>query len=167
MPFLVVDYDATWPKQFEEEKEHIVSVASEYIEAIEHFGSTSIPGMCAKPKIDILIGLQDLALVEHCIEPFRRLNYTYGGEIGPERYYFRKPIARELGATHHLHLVQFGSLEWAQPLLFRDYLRTHPMTAREYGLLKKRLMTQFGRYSSEDKSTFIQSVLRESQAEKG
>ncbi len=165
MPFLVVDYDATWPQQFKEEKEQIITVASEYIEAIEHFGSTSIPGMCAKPKIDILIGLQDLALVEHCIEPFQRLNYVYGGEIAPERYYFRKPTSRELVSTHHLHLVQFGSQEWEQPLLFRDYLRTHPMTAHEYGLLKKRLITQFGRYSAEDKSTFIQSVLRESPSE--
>ncbi len=160
MTRFLVDYDPTWPIQFEEERRLLLSAIQEHVKEIQHIGSTAIPGLCAKPKIDILIGLSNLSLVTACIEPLEQLQYTYGGENGSERHYFRKPLSREISATHHLHLVEFGSEQWRHPLFFRDYLRTHPATALEYGLFKKQLVAWFGGYSSGDKSVFIRSILQ-------
>lgn len=160
MSRFLVDYTPSWPAQFEEEKHLLLSVIQEYVEDIQHIGSTAIPGLCAKPKIDMLIGLSNLSLVVECIAPLERIEYVYGGEDGPGRHYFRKPLSREFPATHHAHLVEFGSEQWLHPLFFRDYLRTHPAIALEYDLFKKQLVARFGRYSSEDKSVFIQAVLQ-------
>ena len=105
---VVVDYDPRWPRQFEEEKARIVAALGDVMEgvvAIEHVGSTAVPGLAAKPIIDIIPGVRDLSYGGLCIQPLERLDYEYLGEMGiPGRFYFRKGDPR----THHLHLVLHG-----------------------------------------------------------
>jgi GrpB-like predicted nucleotidyltransferase (UPF0157 family) len=143
---LVVAYNPLWPKRFEEEKKRILLVAHRYIEVIEHVGSTSVPGLGAKPIIDLLVGLRELSLVEQCVEPLKNLGYRYLGENGiPGRHYFRKPDTTYwIERTHHIHMVETDSDEWRRMLLFRDYLRDHPNMAQQYYLLKRELVMRLG-----------------------
>ena len=81
-----------WPSLFEEEKARLLAVVSDHIEDIQHIGSTEVPGLGAKPIIDIQMSLRDLALVEKCVGPLESIGYEYLGEYGiPGRYFFHKP----------------------------------------------------------------------------
>jgi GrpB-like predicted nucleotidyltransferase (UPF0157 family) len=166
---VVVDYNPGWPLLFEEEKARILAVAGNYIEDIQHIGSTSVPGLGAKPTIDILIVLRDLALVEPCLQPLQGLNYEYRGESGiPERHFFRKPQGSNswLERTHNVHMVVKGGEEWRRMLSFRDYLRTNPEAVQRYYLLKQELTTRYGSREDaytgypEGKTEFIESAIR-------
>jgi GrpB-like predicted nucleotidyltransferase (UPF0157 family) len=142
---VVVDYDPTWPVRFEQEKAQILAVAGEYIEDIQHVGSTSVPGLAAKPIIDILVAIRDLALVEKTVEPLQSLGYGYFGEFGiPERHFFPKPPPSGWShRTHHIHMVLKNSNQWENQLRFRDYLRTHADARQEYAALKRTLALEF------------------------
>ncbi len=164
---VVVDYDASWPRQFEEEKSRIVATLGDVmagVVAIEHVGSTAVPGLAAKPIIDIIPGVRDLSIGELCIEPLERLGYEYLGEVGiPGRFYFRKGDPR----THHLHLVQHGSEFWERHIRFRDLLRADPEVARQYDALKRELAVKYrtDRLAyTEAKTPFIESALARARA---
>lgn len=134
----MVDYDPAWPARFEAERTRIETALREVggVIAIEHVGSTAVPGLAAKPIIDIMIGVREVAVGERCIEPMEGLEYQYRGEAGiPGRHYFRKGSPR----SHHVHLVKHSSEFWQNHLLFRDYLRAHEDAAREYAALKREL----------------------------
>jgi GrpB-like predicted nucleotidyltransferase (UPF0157 family) len=160
---LVVDYDPQWPTSYEEEKERILGVIGDVAVAIEHIGSTAVPGLGAKPIIDIMVAVSRLADAERCIEPLQEIGYEYVPEYNdviPERRYFHKgpPGAR----TYHLHMVELTSEFWERHLLFRDSLRTHPEEARRYHELKKELAAKFGSDRdgyTEAKTSFIESVI--------
>ncbi len=169
MPSIVIaDYDPVWPALFEEEKARILAVAGSYIQDIQHVGSTSVPGLGAKPTIDILIGLSDLALVEKCVLPLQGLGYEYLGENGlPERHFFRRPPgASWIGRTHNMHMVVKGNRDWRRMVTFRDYLRTHPEVVQQYYALKQELATRYSSHRDaykiypEAKTEFIESILR-------
>jgi GrpB-like predicted nucleotidyltransferase (UPF0157 family) len=160
---IIADYDPTWPTKFEEEKACILTAADDYIEDIQHIGSTSVPGLGAKPIIDIMVGLRELSLVEKCVPPLQTLGYEYMGEYGiPERHYFRKPDNDSwTERTHQIHMVVKGSDFWQRHLLFRDYLRLHPEDARQYYLLKKALALKFdaGEDYTDAKTEFIEAIV--------
>ena len=171
MPSIVIaDYSPAWPAMFEEERARILDVAGDHIDDIQHVGSTSVPGLGAKPTIDILIGLSDLALVEKCVPPLQGLGYEYLGENGlPERHFFRRPPgASWIGRTHNVHMVVKGNREWRRMVTFRDYLRTHPEAVQQYYVLKQDLATQHSSHQDaykiypEAKTEFIESILRAS-----
>ncbi len=105
-----------------------------------------MPGLGAKPIIDIIVAVRRLAHVGQCIQPLQGIGYEYLGELEiPGRHFFRKPPGEDRGArTHHLHMVEYGSDFWEKHLLFRDYLRAHPKVAREYYELKKELVAKYG-----------------------
>ena len=107
---------------------------------IEHVGSTSVSGLGAKPMIDIMLGVEHLAIVESRTPQLAAAGYKYVPELEaefPERRYFRKPPS---GArTHNLHAVEVGSSFWSRHLLFRDFLRTHPEVAAQYVALNRLL----------------------------
>lgn len=139
----VVDYDPRWPKMFEEDKEAIQRAIGPLGHGIEHVGSTSVPGLAAKPIIDIMLGV-NVDDLDHIIEPLRGIGYEYNPdwEISmPLRRYFRR-LSTDGTNTHHLHAVAHGGEFWTRHLRFRDYLRAHPDKAREYGALKKTLAGQ-------------------------
>jgi GrpB-like predicted nucleotidyltransferase (UPF0157 family) len=139
-PITLVDYDPGWVEAYENEERQIQNIAGEHIEEIEHIGSTSIPGLAAKPIIDIMAGVETLEDADRCIEPLQTLGWIYASEFEesiPHRRYFRKTNAEN--HTHHLHMVEITSEWWDRHILFRDYLREHPDVAREYKDLKREL----------------------------
>ena len=143
-PIIIKEYDTQWPILFENEKEIINKVIGEYILSIEHIGSTSVPGLGSKPIIDIMIGVSKFEDSRKCITPLKTLGYSYVPEFEaeiPGRRFFRKGTRAD--ATHHIHLVEKDGKFWIDHLLFRDYLRTHPESAKEYYLLKKELAKKF------------------------
>lgn len=141
----LVEYDPEWPALFEQERRRILDVAGEYIEDVQHVGSTSVPALGAKPVIDIMIGLRDFALVERCIGPLEALGYEYLGENGiPDRHFFRNPPGQSWeGRKFNVHMVKKGDYEWRRHILFRDYLRAHLEAAQEYYALKQALAARY------------------------
>ena len=136
----IAGYDPRWPVQYEEERRHVAAALGAPIARIEHIGSTSVPGLSAKPIIDLLVTVAHLGPVDPYVDPLGSLGYTYFPILGnAERYTFGKGDPH----THHLHIVQHGGDEHLRPLVFRDYLRTHPDDARRYAALKRELAARF------------------------
>ena len=137
-PIEVVPYDPSWPAWFEGEQARLRSALGETAVAIEHAGSTAVPGLAAKPVLDIVMTAAPFPLPEDAIAAVMTLGYGYLGENGiPGRQYFRtRPHAR------HLHVFAPGDAEAERMLRFRDYLRAHPGAAREYEALKLALATR-------------------------
>lgn len=167
-PVIIVEYDPRWPMMFEEEKARLREVIGGKVLALEHVGSTAVPGLGAKPIIDIMAAVTTLDEAMQCVEPLKRLGYIYIPAFEatiPERRFFRRGTPR----THHLHLVEPESEFWKRQLLFRDYLRAHPEAAQEYYRLKVELAGKFG--SDRDgytnaKTAFIKSVEEKARAER-
>lgn len=164
-PIVVVDYDPEWARIYEEERHHIVELIGDCLEEIQHVGSTSIPGLAAKPIIDILAIVPNTRVVERCVKPLEILDYAYFGENGiPDRYYFRKPSdIRFHQHTHHIHMMERGHEQVHKMLMFRDYSRRHPEAVQGYQDLKKELAIKYSgdRAAYTDaKEPFVQSILR-------
>jgi GrpB-like predicted nucleotidyltransferase (UPF0157 family) len=135
----IVDHDPSWAALFEEERARLAAAFDGRAAGIEHIGSTSVPGLCAKPIVDILVGLRELSLSSAEIEAMQRLGYEYLGEFGlPGRLYFRKGEPR----THHVHVVTYGGDHWERHIAFRDTLRSNPEERRRYDELKRRLAAE-------------------------
>ena len=165
---VIDDYNSQWPVLYEEEKARLLRTIGNKVVAIEHVGSTAVPGLGAKPIVDIMVGVSRLADADQCIDPLQTIGYKYVPEYEvfiPERRYFRKGIPE--ARTHHLHMVELTSDFWERELLFRDFLRTHPEVAHEYYQLKKELASQHDSDSYADaKPPFIESVIARARADK-
>ena len=162
---IVEDYNPQWPQMYEQEKACIQDAIGEYLIDIQHVGSTSIPGLSAKPIIDIMAVIRNISLVEQCVQPLEALDYLYQGELGiPGRHYFRKPIdISHTDRTFHLHMVEKGHDQWAMYQLFREYMLLHPESVREYDTLKRELATKHGSdraVYTNAKAPFIESIIR-------
>ncbi len=168
MPITIVDYDPNWTAQYTSESRLLMARIGQYIEQIEHVGSTSVPGLAAKPIIDILIGVQTLKIADtYCIQPIVEMGYIYkkAHEVAmPFRRYFYKlgdaHTIESRGHTHHIHLVETGCAFWKDHLLFRDYLRSHPKDRNAYAKLKRELAPHFenGSDYATAKTEFIEMV---------
>lgn len=163
----VVDYDPRWPVLYEEERDLILSVVGEIIAAVEHIGSTAVPGLGGKPIIDIMAAVHSLADADRCIEQLEGIGFEYVPEhevTTPERRYFRKGPQEN---HRHLHLVELRSAFWRDHLLFRDYLRSHPDVAQQYHQLKKELGAKHrmdAKAYTDAKASFIESVISRAEA---
>jgi GrpB-like predicted nucleotidyltransferase (UPF0157 family) len=137
-PVELVEYDPTWAELFEYERIALAPIFDGEAVGIEHVGSTSVPGLCAKPIVDVLVGLRELELTEDQIEGMARLGYEYLGEHGlPGRLFFRKEPR-----THHVHVVEHNSEVWERQLMFRNALRADEDERRRYDEFKRRLAAQ-------------------------
>lgn len=138
----VVPYDSRWPEAYAQEAEAIRQVLGDALVAIHHIGSTSVPGLSAKPIIDILPVVTDLAQADAQQGAFEALGYEYLGEFGiPGRRYLRKGGDHR---THQIHIFQQDNRHDIQRhLAVRDYLRTHPQDCQDYGALKVALAAQY------------------------
>jgi GrpB-like predicted nucleotidyltransferase (UPF0157 family) len=137
-PIEIVAYDPSWPVQFQEETDVLRrALAPWLVGAIEHIGSTAVPGLSAKPVIDIMAGVQTLEGSRPAIAVAAQLGYCYAPYQAELEHWFCKPSPAF--RTHHLHLIPTGSPQWLRPIAFRDYLRAHPDVALEYEALKRRL----------------------------
>jgi GrpB-like predicted nucleotidyltransferase (UPF0157 family) len=135
----VVPYDDRWPDTFRMETDHLVHILEPGAISIHHIGSTSVPGLCAKPVIDILVEAPDLAAVDQAAPDLERRRYMAKGEYGiPGRRYFSRP-ATPSESKVHIHAFRRGSAHVERHLQFRDYLRAHPTVAARYCALKQRL----------------------------
>jgi GrpB-like predicted nucleotidyltransferase (UPF0157 family) len=162
----IVDYDPRWPLLFNEEAKRLRAVLDpQLIVGLEHFGSTAIAGLSAKPIIDILIAVRSLAAARASfVDALRKLDYVYWADNPKkDRMFFVKGMP-PFGAkrSHHVHVTELDGEMW-QRLAFRDYLRTHPEEAETYARLKRRLAAehQTDREAyTEAKSTYVDSVMR-------
>ena len=137
----VVDYDPDWPGAFEELRSHIYPAVQDIAQSIEHVGSTSVPGLAAKPIIDIDIVVSLEAHIPMVIERLATLDYDHLGNLGIEgREAFKAPTDL---ASHNLYVCVAGSVGLRNHLAVRDYLRQNPSVAKAYGELKKQLAQQF------------------------
>ncbi len=143
-PVYIVAYDPSWPTLFAQERNRLLETARQWIEEVEHVGSTAIPGLDAKPVIDLMVGLKSMADASSCVEPLTNLGYSYWAEgAQPHHNLFVRFVDPVLSAlTHNFHLVEADGQYWEERLLFRDYLRNHPETAKEYAELKYMLSTR-------------------------
>jgi GrpB-like predicted nucleotidyltransferase (UPF0157 family) len=157
----IVAYDPEWPRRFDEERRVLAAVFAGSDVIIEHVGSTAVPGLGAKPVIDVLIGVPILVEVERRIPALETAGYEYIPEYEqqlPDRRYFRKP--RSGPRAYHVHCVVTGSDLWSRHLAFRDYLRAHPESAEAYDDLKRDLAMRVSKEEyTEAKSPFISAVL--------
>jgi len=154
----LVPYHKEWPQVYEQDAQQIREALGEHILDIQHIGSTSIPGMIAKPILDIGIAVESFERAAVCIAPLEKLGYEYRGEHGiPRRHYFVRGNPR----THHIHMLEVTSDNWARHLRFRDRLRADPVLAEEYASLKLELSRKYSdnRLAYQDaKSSFIRRV---------
>ena len=134
----VVPYDPNWPAAFDDERSRLSTALGGLAARIDHHGSTAVPGLAAKPIIDIQVSVIALHPLVPFIAALAPLGYVHVPHPDDERCpFFHRPAAWP--HTHHVHLVAAGSAEEAKTLAFRDYLRTHPAIAAEYAALKRTL----------------------------
>jgi GrpB-like predicted nucleotidyltransferase (UPF0157 family) len=161
---VIADYSPDWPIQFEREREAILSALAPLSVCIEHIGSTSVPGMRAKPIIDIMVGGPSLDAFESRRNELATLGYEYLPEMQtlmPDNRFFAKPA---LPPRHfHLHAVEIDGEFWRDHIVFRDLLRADSQLAAEYVDLKSELASQFASEPKQytlAKGPFINAVVQ-------
>ncbi len=162
-PVVLAEYDPAWPPQFERERRLLSEVLAIWLTGpIEHIGSTAVPGLVAKPILDLMAGVESLEQSQPAIEAVAHLSYVYFPYRTEVMHWFCKPSPAI--RTHHLHLVPVNSQLWMERLAFRDFLRQHPRVAAEYSELKRVLAARH-RYDreayTEAKEPFVRRVLAE------
>jgi GrpB-like predicted nucleotidyltransferase (UPF0157 family) len=138
---VVVDYDEEWPRRFDELRRMIWPVVADVALRIEHVGSTSVPGLAAKPIVDMTIVVARRSDVPPAIERLATLGYRHLGNldiVDREAFDHRADLPR-----HNLYVCPQGTIGVVNQVAVRDYLRAHPEAARRYGALKKQLAAQF------------------------
>ncbi|CAG9295949.1 GrpB family protein [Celerinatantimonas diazotrophica] len=136
------EYSDDWPNEYEKESLLIMTLAGKYISRIEHIGSTSVPGLNAKPIIDISIEVDSKAQLEMLVKSLPSDIYEYFGERDiPGDYFFAK--GSEAMRTHYIHVSLRASNRLDNYIKFRDALRSNPILASEYRNLKERLSNQY------------------------
>jgi GrpB-like predicted nucleotidyltransferase (UPF0157 family) len=139
-PIVLDPHDPTWLVAAAEEGQRIQAACSDKILRVEHIGSTSVPGLIAKPVLDLMPVIRRYEDGIDCIEAIRGLGYWYAGDFGiPGRHYFVKGSPR----THHTHMLVEGSKEAIRHLAVRDTLRRDPVMRERYAMLKKDLAAKF------------------------
>lgn len=160
----VVEYDPGWPGRFAAEAGRIRAALHDGAPRIEHIGSTAVPGLAAKPIIDMMLVVEDFDATRPLVGQLEELGYRYHGENGiPRRHYFtREDTAGTV--THHLHALEEGSLEARKHRLFRDHLRANRAARDAYGSLKLRLAAMHAsdrQAYQEGKTGLIERILRD------
>ena len=165
-PVIIEEYDARWPGEFQIIRGRVAAVLKEKAAAIEHIGSTAVPGLAAKPIIDIDVLLKSKGDLPLAIAALATIGYTHRGDLGiTGREAFRAP--RDTFA-HHLYVCPSEEGEFRRHIAFRDCLRTHPHAASEYAKLKRELASRFAsdrEAYNNAKSAFVGKLLVRAAAE--
>jgi len=162
-PILLEPYSAAWPVRFEAERQLLEGILASWLAGpIEHIGSTAVPGMTAKPIVDVMAGVRDLQGSKEAISILESAQYCYAPYRTAVMHWFCKPSPSF--RMYHLHLVPFGSPTWTERLIFRDRLRRDQVTATAYLGLKFRLAqshpTDREAYT-DGKAEFVSRVIQE------
>lgn len=158
-------YDSSWAQVFEAEQDRLISLFPGIFIDIQHIGSTAVPGLIAKPVIDILAGVESIIIAEQLALPLCQSGYNTSAEFN-ESLSDRKWFMRWANGhrTHHLHLVVHGSTIWHERLKFRNTLRSNPEYAAKYAVLKTQLAATHPKdreaYTNA-KAEFVRTVVRE------
>jgi GrpB-like predicted nucleotidyltransferase (UPF0157 family) len=146
----IVDYDADWPRRAREELERVADALGTVAVRLEHVGSTSVPGLGAKPIIDMQVSVADIERLDDYVGPLERLGYLFAPDPAfPDYHYFARPHRRP--RTHHLHFCELGSHQELRHLAVRDYLCAHRDEAAAYERLKRELV----RRHPEDRLSYV------------
>ena len=160
-PVRIVPYDPSWPLSFETERAALASLLAPWLAGpIEHVGSTAVPGLAAKPVIDIMVGVGGLEASRPALAELPRLGYCHFPYRAEVMHWFCKPSPAF--RTHHLHLVPWKSQLWRDRIAFRDLLRARADVAADYAELKRRLAAdhEFDREAYTDaKTPFVERAL--------
>lgn len=156
-------YNPEWPAKFEEEKKFLMKAIAQWLcGSVEHIGSTAVPGLVAKPVIDIMFGVKSLEESRPAIELLVKNGYKYFPYKEDVMHWFCKPC--DAFRTHHLHLVPYQSQLWQERIQFRNLLISNPEIANEYSELKKELAARYKddrEAYTREKWPFIQRAGRE------
>ncbi len=156
------EYDPSWPAKFEGEKRLLLSIADTWnFGSVEHVGSTAVPGMVAKPVIDVMFGVKSLEESKPAIDVLVEYGYEYWPYKTEVMHWFCKPS--DAFRTHHLHMIPFESPLWQERIKFRELLRSDIAIATQYANLKRELAASFKEDRetyTEKKGPFIQQVLQ-------
>jgi GrpB-like predicted nucleotidyltransferase (UPF0157 family) len=140
-PIVIAPYDPAWPTEFERLRARAVSAVGDLVVAAEHIGSTAVPGLAAKPVIDLVLVVERESL-QPAIDRLTAVGYAHEGNLGVEgREAFRSPAGER---KHHLYLAPTDSDELRAQLAFRDRLRESEALATKYETLKRELASRFG-----------------------
>jgi GrpB-like predicted nucleotidyltransferase (UPF0157 family) len=135
----IVDYDAAWPEMAAAEMALVEDALGPQAARIDHVGSTAVPGMAAKPIVDLQVSVANVVPVEPYARPLEGLGYLFAPDPdSPDFHFFGKPAERP--RTFHLHVCAAGGDDERRHLAMRDYLRAHPDEALRYGEVKRRLV---------------------------
>jgi GrpB-like predicted nucleotidyltransferase (UPF0157 family) len=178
----IAEPDPGWSGAFEAARRELAVIPG--ASRVEHIGSTSVPGLVAKPILDLLIGVEDATLLDTSgeeqwstastyalapggarahvafVEAVSRLGYVYRGDGGfADHLFFRRDTNGR--RSHHVHVAPIGGAYWVEHLLFRDFLRAHPERAAAYAALKRRLAVEFAesRPYTDAKTSFVEAAL--------
>ncbi len=164
----IVPYNASWILKFEEEKQQIEKVLSSWITGgVHHVGSTAIPGLSAKPIIDIMVGVDNIENSKACVELLKPLHYQYFPYKPEQMIWFCKPSPKH--RTHHLYVIERTNPEFAARLAFRDYLRSHSQERNQYEQLKISLAEKYKNNReayTNGKEKFVQDIVAKAAAVK-
>lgn len=160
----ISEYQAAWPQAFAEEQARICQALDIPGEDLEHAGSTAVPGLVAKPIVDLMLGVRHYPPGGECLKRIELLGWEALGEAGvPGRLYFRMRSARQA----NLHVVLKGGPHWINNLALRDYLRNNADARERYADAKRQAVARGARtllrYSAE-KADFVHSLLKEALA---
>ncbi|CAH2466187.1 GrpB family protein [Bacillus mycoides] len=165
---VVVSYENHWSEKFQMEAERLKSAMPETVK-IHHIGSTSVPGLAAKPIIDMIMEVESIDRVDHWNERFKELGYIVKGEngISGRRFFIH---GTEEKRSYHLHVFEKGNPEITRHLSFRDYMMAHCEEAEAYATLKKELAEKYtydGTMYTEGKNEFVRNVDEKAKEWKG
>ena len=146
----IVDHDPEWPRLARAELDRVAAALGDAAVRLEHVGSTSVPGLGAKPIIDMQVSVVDIERHEDYVGPLEALGYLFAPDPAfPDYHYFARPHARP--RTHHLHVCEHGSHQELRHVAVRDYLCAHPDEAARYEALKRELV----RRHPEDRLAYV------------
>ena len=161
---IVLPYDEQWKQDFLKIKAELADALGALAIRIEHVGSTSVPGLSAKPIIDIDVVIKDYTVLQDVIFALSKIGYQHEGDLGINGREAFKYDGKEHLKKHHLYVCPENSPELKRHITFRDYLRNHPESVREYSQIKEEGAKQYPddieRYI-EHKSPFIEKVYAE------
>ena len=159
-------YQPSWADAFEAERRRLAATLAPWLadrpDSVHHIGSTSVPGLSAKPVLDMMAGVRSLAGAATAIEPLGSLGYAHAPHRPDALWFFRPGDQSSESRTHHLHLTVPDSALWRERLAFRDALRADPALAGEYADLKANLSAAYTVYQPEytrGKRSFVARVL--------
>ena len=158
MKIRLTEFSDNWALMYEEEAQFLKTIFKDDIIKCDHFGSTAVRGMKAKPVIDMMCIVKDIEKIDSFSEEMKNLGYEAAGEWGiTGRRLFRKGGENR---SHHLHFYQFDNPQIERHLIFRDYLRSHPAEAARYTKFKEELAKRFDDTSeySQAKKAFVKEM---------